>query len=252
MAQNIHSYIYIHLHILRVWNGKGAWVLASVVTIPKFQNSQFSRQCRDSPGHAVSGATAHVGTQTQPIRFGTLEWRGRMRIDAVHLWWRQTVGVRHSNLYPRATGQDGTDPNWCYTWSQKESWRHPWEEPNCTSLSKSPFSLRRIDTEGWNGVDDPYLKRVHVEAKVREWVPPNRFGEIIYEPEKSGDEHENPLFHPKCRSHSDFYTIRTSTRLKAPSFLMSGNSGLMVVLIFFIQPALFSTFLSIHDVYISR
>jgi hypothetical protein len=43
-----------------VINGKGAWGLASVVTIPKFQNSQFSRQCRDGPGHIISGATAHV------------------------------------------------------------------------------------------------------------------------------------------------------------------------------------------------
>jgi hypothetical protein len=51
-------------------------------------------------------------------------------------------------------------------------------------------------------MDDPYLKRVHVEAKVGKWVPPNRFGEIINEPEKSGDEHENPLFHPKCKQES--------------------------------------------------
>lgn len=77
----------------------------------------------------------------------------------------------------------------------------------------------RSEVVRWrSGVDDPYLKRVHVEAKVGEWVPPNRFGEIINEPEKSGDEHKNPLFHPKCRSHSDFCTIRTSTRLKGTFF----------------------------------
>lgn len=135
--------------------------------------------------------------QAQPTRFGTLEWRGRMAIDAVHLWWRAADrrGPSHYFICTR-NGQGRHAPKLVlYMESEgfmKASMRGTYLYS--TSLSKSPFSLRRIDSEGWSGVDDPYLKRVHVEAKVGKWVPPNRFGEIINEPEKSGDEHENPLF----------------------------------------------------------
>jgi hypothetical protein len=40
-----------------------------------------------------------------------------------------------------------------------------------------------------------YLKSIHIESNVREWVPPYRLWEVFNQPEEACYQHENALFH---------------------------------------------------------